>query len=126
MNTNYFQYDSDTRSTSYNNIEAIIKCYICLGKIKNPCMCPSCQKLTCEECIEKWLSEKKSQCPHCRVNLKFNQLIHLSFMTDVANYIDKISSSKKQKNQKYVKNMVYKIYIIASNVKRLYVPIVIC
>jgi hypothetical protein len=58
-------------------------------------MCPSCQKLTCEECIEKWLSEKKSQCPHCRVNLNFNQLIHLSFMTDVANYIDKISSSKK-------------------------------
>ena len=95
MNSNYFQYDSDTRSTSYNNIEAIIKCYICLGKIKNTCMCPSCQKLTCEECIEKWLSEKKSQCPHCRVNLNFNQLIHLSFMTDVANYIDKISSSKK-------------------------------
>jgi tripartite motif-containing protein 37 len=58
-------------------------------------MCPLCQKLTCEECIEKWLSEKKSQCPHCRVNLNFNQLIHLSFMTDVANYIDKLSSSKK-------------------------------
>ena len=95
MNSNYFQYDSDTCSTSYNNIEEIIKCCICLGKIKNPCMCPSCQKLTCEECIEKWLSEKKSQCPHCRVNLNFNQLIHLSFMTDVANYIDKISSSKK-------------------------------
>ena len=95
MSSNLFQSDSDSRSTSLNNIEAIIKCYICLGKIKNPCMCPLCQKLTCEECIEKWLSEKKSQCPHCRVNLNFNQLIHLSFMTDVANYIDKLSSSKK-------------------------------
>ena len=95
MSSNYLQSESDTRSTSLNNIEAIIKCYICLGKIKNPCMCPLCQKLTCEECIEKWLVEKKSQCPHCRVNLNFNQLIHLSFMTDVANYIDKISSSKK-------------------------------
>ena len=31
--------------TSLNNIEAIIKCYICLGKIKNPCMCPLCQKM---------------------------------------------------------------------------------
>ena len=89
------QSESDSRSASLNNIEAIIKCYICLGKIKNPCMCPLCQKLTCEECIEKWLLEKKSQCPHCRVNLNFNQLIHLSFMTDVANYIDKINSSKK-------------------------------
>ena len=95
MSSNIFQSDSESRSTSLNNIEAIIKCYICLGKIKNPCMCPLCQKLTCEECIEKWLSEKKSQCPHCRVNLNFNQLIHLSFMTDVANYIDKLSSSKK-------------------------------
>ena len=95
MSSNIFQSDSESRSTSLNNIEAIIKCYICLGKIKNPCMCPLCQKLTCEECIEKWLSEKKSQCPHCRVNLNFNQLIHLSFMTDVANYIDKLNSSKK-------------------------------
>ena len=95
MSSNIYQSESDSRSTSLNNIEAIIKCYICLGKIKNPCMCPLCQKLTCEECIEKWLVEKKSQCPHCRVNLNFNQLIHLSFMTDVANYIDKINTSKK-------------------------------
>ena len=95
MSSNLFQSETDSRLTSLNNIEAIIKCYICLGKIKNPCMCPLCQKLTCEECIEKWLLEKKSQCPHCRVNLNFNQLIHLSFMTDVANYIDKLSSSRK-------------------------------
>ena len=95
MSSNLLQSESDSRSTTLNNIEAIIKCYICLGKIKNPCMCPLCQKLTCEECIQKWLMEKKSQCPHCRVNLNFNQLIHLSFMTDVANYIDKINSSKK-------------------------------
>ena len=95
MSSNLLQSESDSRSTTINNIEAIIKCYICLGKIKNPCMCPLCQKLTCEECIQKWLMEKKSQCPHCRVNLNFNQLIHLSFMTDVANYIDKINSSKK-------------------------------
>ena len=95
MSSNILQSESDSRSTTLNNIEAIIKCYICLGKIRNPCMCPLCQKLTCEECIEKWLVEKKSQCPHCRVNLNFNQLIHLSFMTDVANYIDKINTSKK-------------------------------
>ena len=87
--------DSDSKTTLSNNIQAIIKCYICLEKIKNPCMCPKCQKLTCEECIEKWLLEKKNQCPHCRVTLNFNQLIHLSFMTDVANYIDRISTNKK-------------------------------
>ena len=112
MSSNYLQSDSESRSTTLNNIEAIIKCYICLGKIKNPCMCPLCQKLTCEQCIEKWLIEKKSQCPHCRVNLNINQLIRLSFMTDVANYIDKINSSKKveeseicEKHQ--IKNLYY-------------------
>ena len=94
MSSIYLQSDSETKANLSTNIQAIIKCYICLGKIKNPCMCPKCQKLTCEECIEKWLLEKKNQCPHCRVNLNFNQLIHLSFMTDVANYIDKISANK--------------------------------
>ena len=112
MSSNFLQSESDFRSTSLNNIEAIIKCYICLGKIKNPCMCPLCQKLTCEECIKKWLVEKKSQCPHCRVNLNFNQLIHLSFMTDVANYIDKINSSKKVEESEIcekhkIKNLYY-------------------
>ena len=95
MSSIYLQSETDSKATLSNNIQAIIKCYICLGKIKNPCMCPKCQKLTCEECIEKWLLEKKNQCPHCRTTLNFNQLIHLSFMTDVANYIDKISSNKK-------------------------------
>ena len=95
MSSIYFQSNSESRTNLSNNIQAIIKCYICLGKIKNPCMCPKCQKLTCESCIEKWLLEKKNQCPHCRVTLNFNQLIHLSFMTDVANYIDKINSNKK-------------------------------
>ena len=95
MSSIYFQSNTESRTNLSNNIQAIIKCYICLGKIKNPCMCPKCQKLTCESCIEKWLLEKKNQCPHCRVTLNFNQLIHLSFMTDVANYIDKINSNKK-------------------------------
>ena len=95
MSSIYLQSDTDSRVNLTNNIQDIIKCYICLGKIKNPCMCPKCQKLTCEECIEKWLLEKKNQCPHCRVTLNFNQLIHLSFMADVANYIDKINTSKK-------------------------------
>ena len=75
MSSIYLQSDTESKTTLSNNILAIIKCYICLGKIKNPCMCPLCQKLTCEECIKKWLLEKKSQCPHCRVNLNYNQLM---------------------------------------------------
>jgi hypothetical protein len=77
-------------------------------------MCPKCQKLTCEECIEKWLLEKKNQCPHCRVTLNFNQLIHLSFMTDVANYIDKISASKKTEETEICsKHQIQNLYYCA-------------
>ena len=57
------------------NIEDIIKCYICLDKIKDPCMCPYCQKLTCEKCIKKWLVEKKNQCPNCRIPLRVSEII---------------------------------------------------
>ena len=111
MSSIYLQSDTESKTTLSNNILAIIKCYICLGKIKNPCMCPKCQKLTCEECIEKWLLEKKNQCPHCRVTLNFNQLIHLSFMTDVANYIDKISANKKvEQNEFCRKHEIQNLY----------------
>ena len=114
MSSIYLQSDTDSRANLSNNIQAIIKCYICLGKIKNPCMCPKCQKLTCEECIEKWLLEKKNQCPHCRVTLNFNQLIHLSFMTDVANYIDKISTSKKSEETEVCsKHQIQNLYYCA-------------
>ena len=114
MSSIYLQSETDSRTNLSNNIQAIIKCYICLGKIKNPCMCPKCQKLTCEECIEKWLLEKKNQCPHCRVTLNFNQLIHLSFMTDVANYIDKISASKKTEETEICsKHQIQNLYYCA-------------
>ena len=99
MNSLSLKSETDNKNTLMSNVQDIIKCYICLGKIKNPCMCPKCQKLTCEECIEKWLIEKKSQCPHCRTTLNYNQIIHVSFMTDVANYIEKINKAKKNEEE---------------------------
>ena len=59
MNSLSLKSETESKNTLISNVQDIIKCYICLGKIKNPCMCPKCQKLTCEECIEKWLIEKK-------------------------------------------------------------------
>jgi tripartite motif-containing protein 37 len=34
------------------NLEELTKCYICLGKIVEATMCPSCQKLSCHKCIQ--------------------------------------------------------------------------
>ena len=58
-------------------------------------MCPFCQKLYCEKCIQKWLLDNKSQCPNCKTSLRLSQIIQVSFMAEVANFIDKMSINKK-------------------------------
>ena len=42
-------------------------CSICAGVLEKP-LETSCQHLFCGECIQKWLSKRKS-CPHCRKNI---------------------------------------------------------
>lgn len=74
------------------NIEDFTKCYICMGKIIDATMCPNCQKLSCQRCIQvnilfkkKWLMERKNQCPHCRMPLKLTQIINIRFINDLTN-----------------------------------------
>ena len=82
-------------SVDNSSIENIIKCTICQKKIKDPTMCPYCQKLYCEKCIQKYLFDNKSQCPLCKNSLRSSQLIQVSFMAEVANFIDKMNNNKK-------------------------------
>ena len=82
-------------SVANSSIENIIKCTICQKKIKDPTMCPFCQKLYCEKCIQKYLFDNKSQCPLCKNSLRSSQLIQVSFMAEVANFIDKMNNNKK-------------------------------
>lgn len=42
-----------------------ITCQICLGKVKDPSICPNLHAF-CTSCIDLWL-EKTKQCPTCRV-----------------------------------------------------------
>ena len=89
-------------------IENIIKCSICSNKIIEPCMCPFCQKLFCEKCINKFLIEKNS-CPNCNNPLKMNNLIHVSFMN--SNYLGKVSTqNKKEKSDICSKHDLNKLY----------------
>ncbi|XP_053400293.1 ORC ubiquitin ligase 1-like isoform X2 [Mercenaria mercenaria] len=41
-----------------------ISCQVCLGKVKNPVLCPN-QHVFCGPCMEVWL-QKNKQCPACR------------------------------------------------------------
>lgn len=34
------------------NLDEFTKCYICLGKLNDATMCPNCQKLSCQKCIQ--------------------------------------------------------------------------
>lgn len=34
------------------NIDDFTKCYICLCKIQDATMCPNCQKISCQRCLQ--------------------------------------------------------------------------
>lgn len=42
------------------HLDEFTKCYICLGKLLDATMCPNCQKLSCQKCIQVKLNLKKS------------------------------------------------------------------
>lgn len=44
-----------------------VTCHICLGKVKDPSVCPNLH-VFCSFCIEIWL-EKTKQCPTCRIQI---------------------------------------------------------
>jgi tripartite motif-containing protein 37 len=66
-----------------SNIDEILKCFICLQRVKNAQMCPFCSKLCCSACISKWLTEQKPQCPHCRSPLRISQLVNCRFVSEI-------------------------------------------
>ena len=70
-----------------NEISDLIKCYICLNKIKNPKMCKFCQHLACDECIRKWLNEKNI-CGYCRHKITRFDFIDVPFMTYIKILLD--------------------------------------
>ncbi|XP_078600820.1 uncharacterized protein LOC144875916 [Branchiostoma floridae x Branchiostoma japonicum] len=47
-----------------------ISCQICLGKVKQPVVCPN-QHVFCQQCMDVWLMHNQ-QCPTCRVEISVN------------------------------------------------------
>ncbi len=41
-----------TNFTDKMNLEEFTKCYICMGKLVEATMCPHCNKLSCNKCIQ--------------------------------------------------------------------------
>ena len=70
------------------NIDKIITCFICDFPIKNATMCPKCQKLACNKCIANYAIKHKT-CPNCKNQISLNDLIAISFMNDIADYVSR-------------------------------------
>ena len=78
-------------ATPICSLEEILKCVICYDKCVEARMCPHCSKLCCKLCFRKWLTENRSQCPHCRASLRFEQLVSCRFLSDISQAIETLS-----------------------------------
>ena len=89
-----------------NEISDLIKCYICLDKIKNPKMCIFCHRLACDECIRKWLDEKNT-CGFCRHRIRRSDIIDIPFMSNIEILLDynKNLEEKKEDLEKEIKKL---------------------
>ena len=74
-----------------------LKCYICLGNIQKPRMCPYCKRNCCEECINKWL-EDHNFCGICKHRISRIDMIEIPFLDKMSNFImHKIDDQEKNK-----------------------------
>ena len=62
---NIIKNNDQEKNKIINEVEDLVKCYICLGQIKEPKMCRFCHRLACGNCLRQWLREKKT-CGYCR------------------------------------------------------------
>lgn len=90
-------------SRIYSNnpaLEEILKCFICLSKVVDPKLCPSCSKLCCNVCITRWLTEQRLNCPNCRAPLRPQILVSGRFIAEISQALDSLQVSKPEPVEK--------------------------
>ena len=76
-----------------NALEDVFKCFICLERLRNAHLCPHCSKLCCYQCIRRWLTEQRPQCPHCRAALHLHEVINCRWVEEVTQQLDYIKEN---------------------------------
>lgn len=73
-------------------INDVFRCFICMEKLKDAHLCPSCSKLCCFQCISRWLNERPHcpQCPYCRATLHVSDLVNCRWYEEVASHIENL------------------------------------
>ncbi|KAJ1967904.1 hypothetical protein H4R35_006580, partial [Dimargaris xerosporica] len=64
-------------------VEELFQCFICMGTLRDAVICPKCSKLSCAQCITRWIGQHKEECPHCRVPLTTAQLVNCRFVSEL-------------------------------------------
>ncbi|XP_070573024.1 E3 ubiquitin-protein ligase TRIM37-like isoform X2 [Ptychodera flava] len=70
------------------SLAEVFRCFICMEKLRDARLCPHCSKLCCFMCVRRWLTEQRSQCPHCRAPLQLHELVNCRWAEDVTNQLD--------------------------------------
>ena len=68
-------------------IDELLSCQICYCKATESTMCPHCSKIYCQNCISKSL-KLKSECPHCRIQIKGNLTNCSRFINELSQIVD--------------------------------------
>lgn len=72
----------------FQSLNDVFRCFICMEKLQDAHLCPHCSKLCCYECISRWLTEQRRQCPHCRATLRVNELVNCRWFQEVAMQVE--------------------------------------
>ena len=89
-----------TKSLNRNltgNIYDFMKCFICLGRTKEPITCPKCNNFACQKCFETYFDGQNTKaCPLCKQIINYNQLKYSKIIPEIENILNKeVSKSKK-------------------------------
>ncbi|XP_029653528.1 E3 ubiquitin-protein ligase TRIM37 isoform X2 [Octopus sinensis] len=72
------------------SLTEVFRCFICMEKLRDARLCPHCSKLCCLSCIRRWLTEQRSQCPHCRASLHLHELVNCRWVEEVTQQLDSL------------------------------------
>lgn len=64
-----------------------------MEKLVDAHLCPHCSKLCCYGCVRRWLTEQRSQCPHCRASLHLHELVNCRWVEEVTQQIESMQQN---------------------------------
>uniref|UniRef100_A0A1B6LNJ5 RING-type domain-containing protein n=1 Tax=Graphocephala atropunctata TaxID=36148 RepID=A0A1B6LNJ5_9HEMI len=88
--------DKTTKPEEDHSVETlaeVFRCFICMEKLRDAHLCPHCSKLCCYVCIRRWLTEQRSQCPHCRASLHLHELVNCRWVEEVTQQLDTLQAA---------------------------------